>query len=336
MFSPINRLHSTANEFMGKEPWKYRSAVERAATDALRLRRRLIPYLYAMNYRTHTQGRALIEPMYYEYPNEEAAYRAKNEYLFGSELIVCPVTKPSDRKTGLAPVNVWLPEGRFTDLFTGRIYRGGKELTLFRDPDSIPVFAREGAIVPLDCEDKANGCEIPKALEILIFRGNGTFDLYEDDGETMDDENGKCAVTEYTVRESGKDLAFTISPASGDHSVLPKKRQYKLSFRDVAACERLEIKVNGEDFPFEQSCENGTLCVFLDAVSPDDSVSVKLFAITEKKNEPKKEHRVALLSRLQGRNGKKALLYGGLVKDETKQPHGARLKKMFRELDEFY
>ncbi len=181
VFSPINRLHSTANEFMGKEPWKYRSAVERAATEALRLRRRLIPYLYSMNRRTHAEGRALIEPMYYEYPREAAAYDVKNEFFFGSELIVCPVTQPSDKKSGLAPVKAWLPAGRFTDLFTGRIYKGGQTLTLFRDSDSIPVLAREGSILPLDCEDKANGCENPQALEMLVFRGNGQFDLYEDE-----------------------------------------------------------------------------------------------------------------------------------------------------------
>ena len=65
VFSPINRLHSTSNEFMGKEPWKTKKEVEKSATDYLRLRHRLIPYLYTINYLTHTQGIALCEPMYY-------------------------------------------------------------------------------------------------------------------------------------------------------------------------------------------------------------------------------------------------------------------------------
>ena len=336
VFSPINRLHSTANEFMGKEPWKYRSAVEHSAADFLRLRRRLIPYLYTMNHRTHTEGRALIEPMYYEYPQKEGAYRVKNEYLFGSELIVCPVTRPSDKKSGLAPVNVWLPEGRFTDVFTGRIYEGGNEFTLFRDLNELPVFAREGSIIPLDCEDKSNGCENPKALEILIFRGNGRFDLYEDDGETTAYENGAFAVTEFAVSETDKELAFTISSTNGDRSVLPQTRAYKLSFRDVTSCKRLEIKVNGEEKPCEPQRENGAISVTIDAVSPADSVSVKLFAITEKKNDSEKEHRIELLSRLQGRNGKKNIFYSKLVKDETKQPIAGKLRKMFREINKLY
>ena len=336
VFSPINRLHSTANEFMGKEPWKYRSAVERSATEFLRLRRRLIPYLYAMNYRTHTSGRALVEPMYYEYPQEEAAYRAKNEYLFGSELLVCPVTEPTDPQSGLAPVRVWLPQGRYTDLFTGRIYNGGRELTLFRDLDDLPVLARPGAIVPLDCEDKANGCRNPQALELLIFRGNGQFELYEDDGETMDYENGKCARTKYAGSEIGKDLTFTIDPANGDGSVVPQKRTYKLSFRDVTACKRLEININGASVPGEPQQENGTVFVILDAIAPTDRVAVKLFAITEKKNETKKEHRITLLSRLQGRNGIKNVFCAGLVKDETKQPHSGKLRKMFKEIEQLY
>ena len=74
VFSPIMRLHSSNNDFMGKEPWRYSAEAGRLATEALRLRHRLLPYLYTMNYRTHTEGRALIEPLYYHYPEKEDAY----------------------------------------------------------------------------------------------------------------------------------------------------------------------------------------------------------------------------------------------------------------------
>ncbi len=336
VFSPINRLHSTANEFMGKEPWKYRSSVEKTAVEFLRLRRRLIPYLYSMNYRTHTQGRALIEPMYYACPEEDAAYRVKNQFLFGSELIVCPVTRPADPKSGLAPVRVWLPEGRYTDLFTDRIYNGGCEITLFRDEDSIPVLAHEGTILVLDCDGVSNGCENPKAQEVLIFRGNGTFQLYEDDGETTDYESGHFAVTDFSVSEHGKDLHFTILPISGDSSVLPEARQYKLSFRDVTACERLEITINGEPFSVKTVTENQSVTTVLKGILPSDRVDVKLFNITERKSRSEKEYRIDLLSRLQGRNGIKKMRFTGLVNDNTKTPVSPRLKEMFKEFSHLY
>ena len=104
VFSPIMRLHSTSNPFMGKEPWNYRWDVYALSKEYLRLRHRLIPYLYTMNWRTHSEGRALCEPMYYEWPEHAEAYTVPNEFLFGSELIVAPITQPVDSKTNLAGV----------------------------------------------------------------------------------------------------------------------------------------------------------------------------------------------------------------------------------------
>ena len=75
---------------MGKEPWNYRWDVYALSKEYLRLRHRLIPYLYTMNWRTHSEGRALCEPMYYEWPEHAEAYTVPNEFLFGSELIVAP------------------------------------------------------------------------------------------------------------------------------------------------------------------------------------------------------------------------------------------------------
>ena len=92
VFSPIMRLHSTATELLGKEPWKYRSEVYSYAKEWLNLRHSLIPYIFTMDYRNHKDGIALCEPMYYSYPDYENAYKFKNQYMFGSELMVCPIT----------------------------------------------------------------------------------------------------------------------------------------------------------------------------------------------------------------------------------------------------
>jgi alpha-glucosidase (family GH31 glycosyl hydrolase) len=82
VFSPINRLHSTCSEYMGKEPWKRSFVVQTVSEQFLRLRHKLIPYLYSANYRTHTDGIPVCIPLYYEYDCEDA-YKAKNQYIFG-------------------------------------------------------------------------------------------------------------------------------------------------------------------------------------------------------------------------------------------------------------
>jgi len=95
VFSPINRLHSSNDDLYQKEPWCYGLEAEKIISQYLRLRHSLYPYLYTMNYRCHTEGIPLICPMYYAYPKRSEAYEVKNQYLFGSELMVAPITEPN-------------------------------------------------------------------------------------------------------------------------------------------------------------------------------------------------------------------------------------------------
>lgn len=106
-FSPVLRLHSTSSEFNAKEPWRYRKEAELAMGEALRERHRMIPYLYTMNYRNYNEGLPMILPMYYEHPQEEAAYQVNNQFYFGSELLVAPVTSPRLKDLNVAEVTVW-------------------------------------------------------------------------------------------------------------------------------------------------------------------------------------------------------------------------------------
>ncbi|MBR4858817.1 MAG: DUF5110 domain-containing protein [Clostridia bacterium] len=264
VYSPVMRLHSTNNEFMGKEPWNYSASVGRIATEALRFRHRLLPYIYTMNYRTHTECRAICEPMYYAYPEDENAYNCKNEFFFGTELIVAPITRPTSPKTRMASVNVWLPEGRYTDIFTGRIYSGNKFVEMYRDLETIPVLAKEGTILPLAVNDRTNDSSNPESLELLVYRGNNTFTLYEDDGETLSYKDGEYLKTAFTVAEKGNAVSFRIEKAEGTAAVVPQTRTYTVSFKDIVSG---DVTVNGEKA--EAKTVNGTLSVTVTAGSED-------------------------------------------------------------------
>jgi alpha-glucosidase (family GH31 glycosyl hydrolase) len=153
VFSPILRLHSGSDPFIAKEPWRFGEHARRLMGEALRLRHRLLPYLEAMSRRAHEQGEPLVQPMYYDHPWEDAAYGVPNQFMFGSDLLVAPITSPADRETGLASVRAWLPEGDWLDIFTGVGYRGGRTIELHRDLDSIPVLVRAGVEPPLSGDD---------------------------------------------------------------------------------------------------------------------------------------------------------------------------------------
>ena len=148
VFSPIMRLHSSDEVFTGKEPWKFCADSERVMRRFLSLRHQLVPYLYTMNRRFHAENQPLVQPMYYQYPEKQEAYAVKNQYFFGSELIVNPITSPTDKTVRTGSVVTWLPEGLWFDFFTGMAYHGGKKIRMHRPIDTIPVLAKAGGILP--------------------------------------------------------------------------------------------------------------------------------------------------------------------------------------------
>lgn len=224
VFSPVMRLHASASPFNNKEPWTFEEPYRSIAVDFMRLRHRLIPYIFTMNERSHRLGEPLVRPLYYHHPDSGEAHGAKNEYYFGTELICCPITAACHPALKMASFAAWLPEGCWFDLFNGRRYKGGRSITFYRDITALPVLAGAGAIVPL-CggESLKNGAENPAALELLVFAGgNGTFCLYEDND--MNGEALRRAVTRMDYAD-GEAPALTLWPPEGDLAV-PSGRAY--------------------------------------------------------------------------------------------------------------
>lgn len=317
-YSPIMRLHSTKDEFMGKEPWKYSFQANAAATAALRERHAMIPYLYSMNYRTHKDGLALCEPMYYTYPDKKEAYEIRNEYFFGSELLVVPVTSPSSKKTNLSKTRVWLPKGTWTDIYTGYIYEGEKFVNMYRGIESIPVLAKEGAIIPLSQNDRTNDCSNPANMKVRIYTGNNTFDLYEDDGESMNFENGQYAITKMVQTATAKDVVFEIRKAEGDISVLPEKRNYTLVFENIKDAKEISVKVNGKKKNTEIIKKLSHIEIIVSAVKPKDTVTVEFNGFEGRKNKSKKVLITDTISKYQLTTAYKKLKFSSYIKDVAK------------------
>ena len=235
VFSPIMRLHSSSGEFNGKEPWRYKPEIRSMMDDFLRLRHRLLPYLYTMDHRAYAESLPLVLPMYYDYPEDENAYHVPNEYLFGSQMIAAPVTTPRIPKLNVSKVKVWIPDGTYYDLFTGRRYRGGRTLNMYRDIRSFPVLAKAGAVIPMTDEIGDAGSN-PSELCIHVYAGaDGSFTLYEDDNLTEAYKEGKCVTTDMQFTW-GKDAEFTIDGAKGCTEMIPKNRTYVVKIHGVKPC----------------------------------------------------------------------------------------------------
>lgn len=279
VFSPINRLHSTDNPFNGKEPWKFDRITENILDRFLRLRHAMVPYLYTMNRRASRDDLPLVEPLYYLEPEQKEAYQAKNEYYFGSELLVSPITEPLNRIARAARATTWLPEGRWADFFTGIVYEGGRMINVWRGLENMPVFMKTGAIVPMkDMSIFDNSVDNPEHMQVRVFAAaDGDFTLWEDAGDTPEDLDENWASTELSIRVKNKTSVFKASPAAGNLSVIPAKRSWKIQF---AASENGHVcaAVNGKEVPAAVSYDEttGMLTVQVDHVPVTEELTVTL------------------------------------------------------------
>lgn len=281
VFSPILRLHSTCNPFNSKEPWKYGYEAENIISNHLRLRHKLVPYLYNMNYESSFNDTPLLRPLYFVYPETEEAYEYKNEYFFGSDLIACPITSKRIQGTGLAKVDVYLPEGEWYDIFANRLYTGGRRLTLYRDLENIPVFAKTGSVIPTtDKIDALSVSSIPNQLHLYAYAGNNDeCNMYEDDGETNKYLKGKFVKTRISfIGNSKSPSALTIEKPEGELSLLPKTRDYVIEFVSTKdATDKVHVYQNGKEIKFE--CEYDSELyrniIRLSNVNPKEKLEIK-------------------------------------------------------------
>lgn len=275
VFSPVMRLHSSVSRFNSKEPWRYRPEIRAVMEDFLRLRHRMIPYLYTMNYRQYAEGIPLILPMYYLYPRDQEAYQVPNQYLFGSEMMVAAVTTPCIKNLCMAKTEVWIPEGEWYDIFTGMRYHGGRKRNLYRDITSIPVLARAGAVIPFQENYMENTGENPRQLHIYVYTGaDGGFVLYEDDNTTNDYQKGRCVRTSYSWKE--EEGCFSLCGAEGEVSLIPEKRDYIITFYGIKDAKEIE-KVTADGSREELSMEiNGNIRVVMEDIPVKETVSLYL------------------------------------------------------------
>ena len=232
-----------------------------------------------MNRRFFLDNRPLVEPLYYRYPKVEEAYRRRNEYFFGSQLLVSPITQKSDPDTGTGAVKTWLPEGSWYDIFTGLRYRGDRTITLHRTIDSIPVLARAGGILPMEqAETVSSRTDNPTAMQIKIFCGaEGVFTLYEDDGISMQFESGAYVTTEYRLCWE-EEKCFRIQSARGDLTLIPEARDYELEFYGAGPDSIRSLTEDGEEKPFrtDYDPERGVLTLWVKEVSVRNNLEVHL------------------------------------------------------------
>jgi alpha-D-xyloside xylohydrolase len=183
-FCPTFRAHGTRS---ANEVWSYGAAAEKILVEYLRLRYRLMPYIYSLAYGAWRTGAPFMRAMWMDFPDDPLAADLRDQYMFGPAFLVAPVTQQGQPRR-----SVYLPAGaNWYDYWTNRRYAGGQPIEVDAPIRTLPLFVRAGSIIPHGPVVEHTGQE-QRDIEIRIYEGaDGRFDWYDDDGKTYEYEKGQ-------------------------------------------------------------------------------------------------------------------------------------------------
>lgn len=230
IFTPIFRSHACKDGRIERRIWKLPNFPK--LRDAVKLRYALFPYIYTMARQTYDTGLGMCRPLYYEYPENEEAYLYENEYFFGDNILVAPITEAS--KDGLATdKKIWFPNGGWWCVSTGEMINGQCVKNMSFKIDEIPYFYRAGAVIPLNPSSVKKVTERPTELILDVVAGAaGTGTLYEDRGDNVD-YNDSFATTSFKHLSSATSEIIVIEPRNGDTTGLVSKRSWCINLLNI-------------------------------------------------------------------------------------------------------
>ena len=220
-FSPILRTHTTKNPDAERRIWAYPEPYSSVLRSTFQLRYALQPYIYTEARRTYDTGVAFFRPLYYDWPEDDAAYTSKDEYIFGDQMLAAPVTAPADKVSGLATEKIWLPEGEWIEWPTGKHFTGPATVERSFSIEQIPVYLRAGAIVPMQPPMLYTGEKPVDPLIVNVWPlepgASSSYSVYEDSGVSVEYQRGVFARTPIKAAQTGDTLRVEIGPVEGSY-----------------------------------------------------------------------------------------------------------------------
>ena len=260
VFSPILRTHTTKNPDAERRIWAYPEPYSDLMRKMFVFRYAMQPYIYTESRRTYDTGVAFLHPLYYDWPESPEAYDQRDEYMFGNEMLVAPVTEPVDNHSGLAKMSIWLPKGDWIEWQTGAHFTG--PVTVQRDfsIQQVPVYVKAGSIVPMEPPMRYTGEKPVDPLILTVFPPQdgraSQYTVYEDAGDTPAYRLGQAAWTKIQAATSndGTSVSVKVFPAQGHYTGMLQQRAYELRLPGSWPPE--SVTVNG--VPVSEIRQDGT------------------------------------------------------------------------------
>jgi alpha-D-xyloside xylohydrolase len=266
LFCPVFRSHGADAP---REIWQFGKKGEPvydAIEKQIRLRYRLIPYLYSTAWQVTSANDSYMRPLFADFANDKRVWNMTDEFMFGRSILACPIVKPlytqenivkSDAKVEAAAMGGWdrqqstmdngqlavnwaetktatkyLPKGaKWYDFWTGQQYQGGRDVTMETTLDRVPMFVRAGSILPLGPEMQYVGEKAWDNLELRVYPGaDATFTLYEDEGDGYNYERGVYSTITFSWND--KQRTLTIADRQGSFPGMLAERQFTVVLPD--------------------------------------------------------------------------------------------------------
>ena len=266
LFCPVFRSHGADAP---REIWQFGKKGEPvydAIEKQIRLRYRLIPYLYSTAWQVTSNNDSYMRPLFADFASDKKVWNMTDEFMFGRSILACPIVNPQyteekiirtnemtgwekrreergERRensdgpdwTATKSATKYLPKGaKWYDFWTNQLYNGGQNVALQTSFDRVPMFVRAGSILPLGSEMQYVGEKSWDNLEVRVYPGaNGSFTLYEDEGDSYHYEKGVYSIIPFSWNDKSRTL--TIGSRQGSFPGMLQQRQFTVVTPDGAS-----------------------------------------------------------------------------------------------------
>ncbi len=249
IFHPFCRTHSSGDHG-DQEPWAFGDTITDVVRKFIELRYQLLPYLYTAFWRYADEGIPILKSLVlYDQEDQQTHYR-NDEFIFGEKILVCPVNGPNQKGR-----RMYIPRGQWYNFWTDEVVKGGQEVWVDADLDSMPIFVSEGAIIPKYPIQQYVGEKIIDELILDVYYKEGKEEsmVYEDAGDGYDYIKGRYSLRNFKLHGK-KDELIIQQHKSGKYVTTYKT--FKLNLHGLPF-KISKIEIDNVEIPFEALQLNG-------------------------------------------------------------------------------
>jgi len=234
LLSPLSRAHGWEDA-----PWKKGERAEKIIKNFIGIRYALLPSIYSYAWKSHNSGQPMMYAMALRYQSDDAVYDKDYQYMFGPDLLVCPIYQQADQEDFSAQREIYLPDGIWYDYWTNKVFSGKQLVTVKAELSKIPLFVRGGGIfVKSKPVKKADASK----LEIHCYcGGSGSIEYYEDDGISNDYMSKKYCTTCMNFSDTGQTAILNIGKTNGDFTGAVSQYNFAVYIYGVKTVKSVEV-----------------------------------------------------------------------------------------------